>query len=454
MSRHQPFHTRSRRGSVLIVALLLAALIALALGSYLSLNVGTARQSRINFQANAAFHLAEAGAEEALWSYNQSSGGWTGWTAANGAAWKKFTGFDLGGGVTGSVQVYVSPQNPSARTRPTVAALATVTAPGVPASTRLLELALSRRSYFSNGLVAKNSVTFSGARTSVDSWNSDPDQNPATAPVPYSAAVRRDQGSIATVALDNTAMLVNQANVWGYVSTGGGTPQVGTQGSVRGTDTPANVAVDPARISTDFTADFPSITAPADGTVIATVGATLGTAGQATKWRCPGITLRGNQTLTILGDVTLVLTAGSGTSALDVTGNAQIIIAASSSLTVYVEGDFKVAGNGVSNPNARPGTLLIYGTNTTTTGQAVHLAGNGALKAVVYAPEGDVKINGNGDVMGSVVARTITLTGNADFHYDEALADSGDGTPYGVSSWRELTTATDRARWQSTFQGW
>jgi hypothetical protein len=454
MMSHRQLRAGGHRGSVLIVALLLAALIALALGSYLSLNVGTARQARGNFQGHAAFHLAEAGAEEALWSYNQRTGGWTGWNTNGGAAWKKFTGFDLGGGTTGTVQVYVSPQNPSARARPTVAALATVTAPGMPASTRLLELSLSRRSYFGNGLVAKNTVTFSGARTSVDSWNSDPDQDPATAPVPYSTAVRRDQGSIATVALDTTAMLINQASVWGYVSTGGGAPQVGTQGSIRGTATPVGVQIDPARVSTDFTADFPPITAPTDGTPLAVLGATLGTAGQATKWRCPGITLRGNQTLTILGDVTLVLTAGSGTSALDVTGNAQLIIAAASSLTVYVEGDFKIAGNGVSNPNARPGTLLIYGTNTSASGQAVHLAGNGALKAVVYTPEGDVKINGNGDVMGAIVARTITLTGNADFHYDEALAESGTGTPFGVASWRELTTAADRARWQSAFQGW
>lgn len=443
-----------QRGSVLIVALLFTALLALALGSYLSLNVASAREARRTFQSNAAFHLAEAGAEEALWSFNQASGGWSGWTSDRGAAWKKFTGFDLGGNASGAVQVYVSNTTVTARTRPTVAALARVSSPGLPASTRMLELQLSRRSYFANGLMAKHSITFAGLHTSVDSWNSDPDQNPATAPIPYDAATRRDNGSVATTALDTTAMAVNQADIWGYVATGGAAPRVGVQGSIRGATTPADVQIDPARVSTDFTADFPPITAPADGTWLARVGATLGTAGEATRWRCPSIALRGNDTLTILGDVTLILTAGSGTSALDITGNAQLILAPLSSLTVYVEGDFKIAGNGVSNPNARPGSFLLYGTNTSAAGQAIHLAGNGALKAVVYAPEGDVKINGNGDVMGSIVGRTITLTGNADFHYDESLAELGDHAPYGLSGWRELTTADERARWQGVFQGW
>lgn len=449
-----PQTIRAQRGSVLIVALLFAALIALALGSYLSLNVASARQARISFQQTAAFHLAEAGAEEALWSFNQTTGGWTGWSENRGAAWKKFDGFDLGGNAAGTVKVYVSNTAPTTTNRPTVVAQASVSSPGVPASTRLLELRLSRRSYFTQGLVAKDTLRFAGTNTSVDSWNSDPDQNPATAPVAYSSTVRQDNGSVATAASVDETLQIDQAAVWGYAATGGGTLRVGTAGSVRGATTPADVQIDPARVTTDFLADFPAVTAPTDGTVIATVGATLGTAGQATKWRCPGVALRGNDTLTILGDVTLILTGGSGTSTLDISGRAQLIISAGASLTVYTEGDFKVAGNGVSNPNARPGTLRIFGTNTSSAGQSIHLAGNGALKAVVYAPEGDVRINGNGDVMGAVVARSIMLTGNAAFHYDESLAEAADSTSFGVTSWRELTTADERARWAGVFTGW
>ena len=56
--------------------------------------------------------------------------------------------------------------------------------------------------------------------------------------------------------------------------------------------------------------------------------------------------------------------------------------------------------------------------------------------------------------MGSIVARTITLVGNALFHYDESLADSGTTTPYGIAKWRELTSAADRERYRANFEGW
>ncbi len=448
----------SSRGSVLIVALIIMAVIALALTSYLNLNLSSSRLARRGFQQSAAFNLAEAGAEEALWSLNRANAStgdaWSGWAIDGAAAHRAFTGFDFGGNGSGVVKVYLDNFSATGNSHPTVVALASVQAPGDTPVTKMLELTLRRRSRFSAGLMARENVTFSGPNTSVDSWNSDPDNNPATAPVDYSAANRNDQGSVASTNVANTALLINQATVWGFVYTGGAAPQVGPQGSITGRDTPTGVLIDPTRIATDFTADFPGITAPIDGVPIATIGATLGVAGTATKWRCSGISLNGNQTLTILGDVTLILTAGSGAHAMDVTGNAAIIVPAGSTLTVYVEGDVLVAGKGIANQNVRPVTCQIFGTNNSPGGQSLQVAGNGALRSAIYAPNANVKINGNGDVMGSVVARNITLTGNAAFHYDESLAASASDTPFGVQSWRELTTDAARQSYASKFAGW
>lgn len=448
---------RGERGAVLIVALLIMAALALGLTSYLTLNVNSARQAQRGFQQAAAFNLAEAGAEEALWSFNRANAGgadaWTGWSVAASAARRTFTGFDLGS-ATGRVQVHVDPYAPAGSARPSVVALATVSSPGAGEVTKMIEVTLHRRSRFSAGLMAKDSIVFSGTNTSVDSWNSDPDNNPATAPVPYGEAVRNDRGSVASTSVANRALLVNQADVWGYVYTGGAQPEVGRNGSIRGRDTPDGVNVDPARVATDFTASFPPITAPVDGTPLVSIGATLGTAGTATKWRCNNLTLNGRQTLTILGDVTLILTAGSGARAIDVTGNAAILIPAGSSLTVYVEGDVLIAGNGVGNSNVRPATFQFFGTNTSAAGQSIHVAGNGALKVALYAPNADIKINGNGEVMGAVVGRNIDLTGNAAFHYDESLENLDADMPYGIERWRELTTPAQRAAHAGKFSGW
>ncbi len=454
----RPLRRPATRGSVLIVALLLCAVIALMLGSYLNLNLNSTRLAQRSFHSTAALNLVEAGAEEAVWSFNRTTqgqaDGWDGWNTDGTGAWREFTGFDLGAGTAAWIKVYVTNTNPPSGSTPRVVALASVNPPQSPAVTRMLEVTLRRRSYFSNGLVAKESLTFNGTNTSVDSWNSDPDADPATAPVEYSAAVRRDQGTVASTSVANTAMLINQADIWGYVYTGGASPQVGVNGSIRGAGTPDDVAIDATRVATDFNAELPLAEAPTDGTDIITVGASLGTPGVATRWRCPAISLTGNQTLTIQGDVTLVLTVTSGTTALSVTGNASIQIAAGASLTLYTEGDVKIAGNGVGNANIQPLTFLLWGTHATPGGQTIQIAGNGALRAAVYAPNAAVTINGNGDVMGSVVANEVTIVGNAAFHYDEALATYGNNTPFGIAKWRELDTAEARAAYAHLFAGW
>lgn len=457
-ARLRPLPRAAARGSVLIVALLLCAVIALMLGSYLNLNLNSTRLAQRSFHSTAALNLAEAGAEEAVWSFNRATrghnDGWSGWSTDGSGAWRKFTGFDLGANTDAWIKVYVTETNPPSGGTPKVIALASVNPPQRPSLTRMLEVTLRRRSYFVNGMVARDAITFNGTNTSVDSWNSDPDGDPATAPVDYSAAVRRDQGTVASTSVANTAMLVNQADIWGYVYTGGASPQVGVNGSIRGASTPADVQIDSSRVATDFVAELPLAQAPDDGTFITSVGSVLGTAGTATRWRTQSIALNGNQKLTIQGDVTLVLTAASGTSALSVTGNAQILIAAGATLTLYAEGDVKIAGNGIGNANIQPLTFLLWGTNTKPGGQDIQIAGNGALRAAVYAPNASVKINGNGDVMGSIVANDITLVGNAAFHYDEALATYGNNTPFGITKWRELDTAEGRSAYAHLFSGW
>ena len=457
-SRSRPVPRRHpRRGSVLVVALLLMVGLALGLTTALQLNLGSARLAARTHQQAAAFHLAEAGAEEALWSFNRAAartpGAWDGWTREEPAARRRFTGFDLGGNTRGEVQVHVNSTALTA-SRPTILALASVQAPGSPPATRMLEVTLGRRTRFAAGLLALERIAFAGTNVTVDSWDSDPDRDPATPPVPYSTAVRNDRGSIASASVQSAAVLLNRANIWGRVATGGGAPQIGTGGSVTGRDTPPGVTLDPARITTDFVADLPALTAPVDGTLVAELGDTLGTPGLATRWRCPALTLSGRGTLTILGEVTLILTAGPGTSALNVMGSAELIIPEGSSLTVYAEGDVRVGGRGLTNRNRQPLTCQVYGVSTSPAGQTLQLMGNGALSAVVYAPNGDVTLNGNGDMMGAVVARNITLTGNAAFHYDESLADFGADMPYGVVRWRELDQADDRAARARTFTGW
>jgi Tfp pilus assembly protein PilX len=438
---------RSERGTLLVVAMVFGALLAVALGSFVSLNTHSLKMSLRSHFAAEATNMAESGLEEAIWSFNQAQSGdpdaWIGWSIGGPVATRIFSDFNLGANATGAVKIFVDSYNPAPGDQPTIVAEASVTLPnGQGVVSRTVEIKLKRRSYFAAGLVAKDGVTFSGNNASVDSWISDPDNDAGTAAIPYSTAVRRDRGSIGAASVNATISL-NNADIWGTASVGGtslSAISVGPNGRVGPFGTESGVK-DPASIATDFRANFDPIGNPGGGTVLATLGSELGTAGTTTFWRAPQLT----DSIMIHGDVTLVLTAGPAVSAIDITGMKIMTVAVGSRLSIYTEGDVKIAGQGLLNENDSPETFQLWGTSTSAIAQDIQIEGNGALKGVIYAPNGDIKINGNGDVMGAAVGRKVTLTGNAAFHYDESLANWRANSPFGIVRWRELRTRDEKA---------
>lgn len=459
-----------KRGSLLIVAMILAAVIGISLASYIELGRSSLNISNRALYNNAAMNLAENGLEEAMYSINQyvanSTYNWAGWSNSGGSdAWRTLpaTGtYTFDQGATGTVRVYIYGYKGNA---PKVVARATVTLAGGNSAPieKWVEIQLRKTSKFANGLVAKQQIRFNGNNASVDSWNSDPDKNAATAAIPYSAGVRHDNGSVGSVSVSVDSILVQNADIWGYASTGGALPSVGPNGLVGPFGT-ASGTMDMSRVATDFAADFDPVTAPA------TAGYALGSITNNLNLPRTGDTAAGdgkfyytaseisfnNKTLSIqkraVGDpfpeVVIKLTntmdsinIGGGSGALNVETGAK--------LEIYAPGDIRIAGNGMMNGGTtaaaanQPANLQIWGTKTSGV-QTIDVKGNGVLSTVVYAPQGSVTINGNGDVCGSVVANDITLVGNAAFHYDESLADFGGNNPFRVSVWRELTTAAQR----------
>ncbi len=457
---------RGERGSLLIVAMLLCAVIGISITSYLSLGRTGMEISNRAFYNNGSMNLAENGLEQAVYSINKKVAdptyNWAshGWTIVGSDARQKWSGYDFGQGTTGMVRSYIYGYAAGAAPRIVTRSTVTVGGRSTQVIEKWIEVQLRRTSKFSNGLVAKETINFSGNNASVDSWNSDPDNdnNSVTAAIPYSAGVKNANGSVGSISVAVNAVGVNNADIFGYASTGGALPVVGNQGLI-GPFTARRGSVDMTRVSTDFTASFDAVTAPTTGTTISAIGntdlpATIGTAGVATEYRIASIDASGaaTQILTILGDVTLIVTAPAGSPAIRLTGNSSISIASGGSLKIYTEGNIAITGNGVANGGTtlatanQPVDFQIWGTSTSTTSdQTIDIKGNGVLSGVVYAPNGDVGIVGDAEVLGSMVAERIRVTGNAAFHYDESLANFGSGNPYRVSRWRELTSATDRA---------
>lgn len=460
--RGAPRHrlTAASRGSLLIVAMILCAVIGISIVSYLGLGrtaMGISNRALFN---NAAMNLAENGLEQAVYAINKkvadSTWRWSdhGWTILGDDARQQWTDTSLGQGATGLVRTYVYDR--TGGVAPRIISRAVVTLGGGSSNTieKWIEVRMRKTSRFANGLVARNSITFNGTNASVDSWDSG---WPASA-TPYSAAVKNDRGTVGSISVSVNAVAVNNADIWGYASTGGALPSVGSGGTVGPFGT-ATGTMDMSHVSTDFSANFDPVTAPT--ATYSNYGGSITSNESLPRAGIDTISSDGyyyieadsvnfnNKTLTITAKVVLKLT--NTLTAIDIVGGSGALnINTGAELKVYSAGDMKIAGQGLMNGGTtaatanQPAKCQFYGTKTSGS-QDIQIAGNGVLSALVYAPQGTVKINGNGDVCGSIVANDITCVGNAAFHYDESLANFGGNNPYRVSRWRELTNATDRA---------
>ncbi len=75
-----PAHSRRQKGSVVIVALCFAAVLGIALASYLAVTRQAMKLSNRTYLKSVSKHLAEMGLEKALWAYNRDSWDSSIWT--------------------------------------------------------------------------------------------------------------------------------------------------------------------------------------------------------------------------------------------------------------------------------------------------------------------------------------------------------------------------------------
>jgi Tfp pilus assembly protein PilX len=264
---------RSKRGSVLLVSLVIASVVAIALSSYLQMARTAMQISQRSFLANDAMNVAEAVLEQTLWSFNQTNIGntaaWANWSAGNANATddKQRTfassNFTLAQGASATAKVYVKNYSSPGFPQPIAITEATITPSNGQPIKKEIEIYLTRRSFFSTGLVAKNGVTFSGTNASVDSWNSDPDLDGAGI-IPYSTSVRQAHGSVATTSI-TASVDVQNADIFGYVSVGSSSSSaitLGTNGKISGDFNATNGTRDETRIATNFSADLPDASTP------------------------------------------------------------------------------------------------------------------------------------------------------------------------------------------------
>ncbi len=304
-----------------------------------------------------------------------------------------------------------------------------------PHASRRLEAVVAPTSSFAQAIMSVDTLDLNNRNIVVDSYDS---RDPAKSTNGlYDVTKRQEHGNIAT---DGTLLEAGNAYVYGDVSTNSGTST--------GTDHVTGV------IRNDFYQEpipigepgWPSIN-PTPSTVNgnATLTASPIQGSSASRYQLTRISTSGNQTLTLAGDP-----SGSTTyieiyvtGDISVTGNSQIVLGNGVKATIYFRGNVSIAGNGMVNPSNQPADLLLYGVQPLAgTTPSVSLGGNGQITTAVYAPDYAVSVDGggtNGHVFGSIVGKSVVMTGVTNLHYDEALAGDGIINNYQIVSWVEDT---------------
>jgi hypothetical protein len=438
-------HAR-QRGSAVITALVLAAVTAVIASGFLFRSAQEAKLATRSFFQSAALNLAEAGIEEGLHAANSDAlTAANGWALVSGSTTDYFKNITSGFNftqATGAIYIRVERSNPLV---PVIIAAGVISIPQQPRMVKQLRVAGMKRRLWANGIVSRNTLTFSG-NAQVDSY----DSNVGV----YNAATNRSD--LASVATSSTAVdpvvLGSSATIYGYVATGANDPVVGTGGRIYGVTTPIGTLVDPTRIRRDFVANLPDVTAPtAVATSVSDItrNITLPRPGDAVgangryQYTATSINMESHDTVKITGPVDLVVTGN-----ISVRGLAGLVIGGSGStnpsLNIYCPGSIELGGTSALNATNKAASLTVWGTAPSTGTQTVTITGTADFIGTIYAPNAAVNLNGNGATNGAIIGKTVTVAGSGVFHYDVRLGDIGTtlDVSYRITNWNELTAAT------------
>jgi hypothetical protein len=406
--------------------------------------------------------LAEAGVEQALYSFN--NGDWSSFTTSGNVATATLTmtssglvpssqaptPLNYGNGMTGQVNITVNNYNtttpwissqalftlptPGGGNQTTTSGTITYSAPASPAT--------SAAPVFVNAVATTSGAMRFTAGGYLDSYNSNPSAGVyrlyAASTAGYSAVlVSQDMITFAA------SVRIGSTTVHGYASGYNaffpGTTNwlsYGALGSVVGPGSPVGASIDSSRLLSTpvpYQPVFPEIlpanyqalpgASTSDGVTLnltCTLGSTTATAPVAYNYS-NGIILTAGQVVTIQGPVVLVCN-----NTVQIAGGSEIVLTTpQASLQILLEsGSLQLGGNGIvnTNPIPLPKKVAILSTNNTNSfSDSVTLSQAQPFYGVIYFPSLPVTVSMTQPIFGSIVGSKFDSTTALTLHYDLAL---------------------------------
>jgi hypothetical protein len=426
-NRDQDFYPH-RSGSALLVTLFIAGLLAAAVGTYLAMTSTGSTNVKRSIGWNAALPLAEAGVEEALSHVmkNTNSYAFDGWSFTNGAYRKqrllgdgsystKISGFP--GGTISITSTGFGAWRASSYVARTVKVVAQTPWPFIPI-----------------GLEATN-ITFGGS-FGADSFDS-------SSPL-YSTGGMYDPlkaTALVTIATPGQFLsLGGGSHIRGYVATGPGGTVIMSGSSFVGDETYSSRGIQAGHQTNDFTATFPPVSPPFDSSDPAVQTPTSGTVN--------GVTY----TYVLRSGYYFITNLDSGAygKSLYVGSNATLYVAGNIDLSKIVFStnyvgltnrpslDLYVAAPSITfTPTIVGGTPPQFWVRCLPSCTSMTLTAGTPFIGVIYAPQVNLRAQGNSALCGAIVAATFQCFGTFDFHYDSSTKNI-EAKDFKILSWAEL----------------
>lgn len=440
---------RARRGAAMLLALFFLMAASLMVSTLIPRAVFRHDESFRETRHLAALQVGEAGLERAIWnlSYDQAHA-WNGWITSNPAAYflPKTAMYDAHGHKIGEYAVRIKDPLPlgqtimlgaagnfwplplTANAEPTITAVA-----GAPdlfspdSERRIVQVVARSRSVFSLGLFSDKTLDLGGT-TGVNSYDS---RKGPYHPV-HNVGSNVDAGSNNNIVLNGNVLIDGDAAAGGSVMIGGKSVVTGeVEGGITRIDLPSTTQlVNAAKLNNNNNA-IPPAKRP-NGTNVTAYNA-------------------GDKSLNVAANATLTIPGGTADnpavyyfSSAKLNGNSTIKF--DGYVIIMSDGNLDFTGGTVINNSGTgtPGQLVIYSSGGDNT--SVKINGGAGFAGAVYAPKANIAFSGGGQIFGAAVGGKITVQGNAEFHYDEALGNTGLIAYFQVNEWSERYADLSKAK--------
>lgn len=408
---------KNLRGFALITSVLIVSILIPLVIAYIARVTTEYRFTSKFYNSVAAFNLAEAGIERALWEISYNGSAFSGWSASvDGSGNTTITSpasptpslQTLAGQTIGEydVTVYIpSVQNP-------VTITSTGFAPNkLSADEKRTIIAQFEKNYqFTRGIVGIDKVKLIGGAYS-DSYDSSngPYNSDITSPL-YNA------GQQSSVASNGPITISGGSHVYGDANPGPGYP------------------FNPPPQPTVVTGSYATLQAPLQLDPIPAAEISNALASNNNAAIDPAILPPGTYDLDLSGGDTLTLPQGTYYfTSIELSGGSNIQV--SGPTKIYVDGgDIDSSGGSFVN-SGPPRNLLIL-----STGDEIELEGGSNFIGCIYAPTSNLENTGGCNVYGAIVCEEVVDTGGAAVHFDIDLLNISPpnfGT-YKITYWQEI----------------